>query len=311
MSNTSTARPAAIGAICARRTAAPNRSASNIGASATRWTGPWQVGHKTAHEYGRLANEVAKTLRAFDKSLELIVCGSSNSDMKTYPEWERVVLEHTYESVDHISLHMYFANRAKNTANYLALKRKARRLYRDDRLHHRVRARDQAQPQAGDDLVRRMERLVSFQQAGPRDPGRRGRVAACAAPARGHLQFRGRAAGRLHPQHVHPPQRRGAHRLHRPTRQRDRADHDRTRRSSVAADDLLPLRLRVQLRTRSRVAAGGVVARLRRRRRRQCALSRHLRGAKRGGKVDHAVRRQPARVGDSRRWPSTCTASAR
>ena len=32
--------------------------------------GPWQVGHKTAHEYGRLANEVAKTLRAFDKSLE-------------------------------------------------------------------------------------------------------------------------------------------------------------------------------------------------------------------------------------------------
>jgi alpha-N-arabinofuranosidase len=83
--------------------------------------GPWQVGHKTAHEYGRLANEVAKTLRAFDKSLELIVCGSSNSDMKTYPEWERVVLEHTYEAVDHISLHMYFANRAKNTANYLAL----------------------------------------------------------------------------------------------------------------------------------------------------------------------------------------------
>jgi alpha-N-arabinofuranosidase len=86
--------------------------------------GPWQVGHKTAHEYGRLANEVAKTLRAFDKSLELIVCGSSNSDMKTYPEWERVVLEHTYESVDHISLHMYFANRAKHTANYLALNQK-------------------------------------------------------------------------------------------------------------------------------------------------------------------------------------------
>ena len=86
--------------------------------------GPWQVGHKTADEYGRLANEVAKTLRAFDKKLELIVCGSSNSDMKTYPEWERIVLEHTYESVDHISLHMYFANRTRNTANYLALNHK-------------------------------------------------------------------------------------------------------------------------------------------------------------------------------------------
>jgi alpha-N-arabinofuranosidase len=86
--------------------------------------GPWQVGHKTADEYGRLANETAKALRAFDKSLELIVCGSSNSDMATYPEWERVVLEHTYDAVDHISLHMYFANRDDNTPNYLALNHK-------------------------------------------------------------------------------------------------------------------------------------------------------------------------------------------
>src|SRR6195952_2348157 len=86
--------------------------------------GPWQVGHKTADEYGRLASETAKTLRAFDKSLELIVCGSSHSNMPTYPDWERTVLEHTYESVDHISLHMYFANREKNTANYLALNHK-------------------------------------------------------------------------------------------------------------------------------------------------------------------------------------------
>ena len=86
--------------------------------------GPWQVGHKTADEYGRLANETAKTLRAFDKTLELVVCGSSNSDMKSYPEWERIVLEHSYEAVDYISLHMYFANREKNTANYLALNEK-------------------------------------------------------------------------------------------------------------------------------------------------------------------------------------------
>lgn len=83
--------------------------------------GPWQVGHKTAEEYGRLANETAKTLRAFDKSLELIVCGSSNSLMPTYPDWERTVLEHTYDSVDHISLHMYFNNHAGDTANYLAM----------------------------------------------------------------------------------------------------------------------------------------------------------------------------------------------
>jgi alpha-N-arabinofuranosidase len=86
--------------------------------------GPWQIGQKTAHEYGRVASETAKALRAFDPSLELVVCGSSNSDMPTYPEWERTVLEHTYDHIDHISLHMYFANKAKNTANYLALNHK-------------------------------------------------------------------------------------------------------------------------------------------------------------------------------------------
>lgn len=83
--------------------------------------GPWQIGHKDAEEYGKLANETAKALRAFDKSLELVVCGSSHSLMPTYPEWEATVLEHTYDVVDYISLHMYFANHEKNTANFLAL----------------------------------------------------------------------------------------------------------------------------------------------------------------------------------------------
>lgn len=82
--------------------------------------GPWQIGHKTADEYGRLAHETAKAMRAFDSSLELVVCGSSNAHMPTYPQWEATVLEHTYNEVDYISLHMYFENRAKDTANYLA-----------------------------------------------------------------------------------------------------------------------------------------------------------------------------------------------
>jgi alpha-N-arabinofuranosidase len=83
--------------------------------------GPWQVGHKTAEEYGHLANETAKALRGLDPTLELVVCGSSHSNMPTYPQWEATVLEATYEQVDYISLHMYFENYEKNTAEYLAL----------------------------------------------------------------------------------------------------------------------------------------------------------------------------------------------
>lgn len=86
--------------------------------------GPWQVGHKSAAEYGHLANETAKAMRAFDDKLELIVCGSSHSEMPSFPQWEATVLEQSYEQVDYISLHMYFENYEKNTAEYLALSEK-------------------------------------------------------------------------------------------------------------------------------------------------------------------------------------------
>ncbi|MBB6672394.1 arabinosylfuranosidase ArfA [Cohnella nanjingensis] len=83
--------------------------------------GPWQIGHKTAEEYGRLALETAKAMRLVDPAIELVACGSSNSTMPTFPQWEATTLEHTYEAVDYISLHQYYGNRDQDTANYLAL----------------------------------------------------------------------------------------------------------------------------------------------------------------------------------------------
>jgi alpha-N-arabinofuranosidase len=82
--------------------------------------GPWQIGHKTAQEYGRLAAETAKVMKLVDPSIELVVCGSSNSEMKTFISWEETVLDHTYEYVDYISLHNYYGNRDNNTEEYLA-----------------------------------------------------------------------------------------------------------------------------------------------------------------------------------------------
>lgn len=82
--------------------------------------GPWQIGHKTAEEYGRLANETAKAMRLVDPSIELVACGSSNIEMPTFPEWEATTLAHTYEEVDYISLHQYYGNPADDSASYLA-----------------------------------------------------------------------------------------------------------------------------------------------------------------------------------------------
>ena len=82
--------------------------------------GPWQLGAKTAEEYGRLAEETAKVMKAVDPSIELVACGSSGLLMPTFAEWEATVLDHTYEYVDYVSLHTYYGNRDNDTPNYLA-----------------------------------------------------------------------------------------------------------------------------------------------------------------------------------------------
>ena len=82
--------------------------------------GPWQIGHKTAEEYGRLANETAKVLKGLDPSIELVACGSSNSHMDTFGTWEATVLQHCYDSVDYISLHTYYDFRNNDSRTFLA-----------------------------------------------------------------------------------------------------------------------------------------------------------------------------------------------
>jgi len=82
--------------------------------------GPWQIGHKTAQEYGRIACETAKVMKWVDPSIEMVACGSSNSRMSTFGEWEATVLEHTYEYVDYISLHTYYGNPENDVKNFLA-----------------------------------------------------------------------------------------------------------------------------------------------------------------------------------------------
>ncbi len=81
--------------------------------------GPWQLGHRSADDYGKLAAQTARAMRSFDPSLELVVCGSSSASMPTFGEWERVVLTHTYDEVDYISCHAYYEDRG-DRASFLA-----------------------------------------------------------------------------------------------------------------------------------------------------------------------------------------------
>ena len=82
--------------------------------------GPWQMGHKTAYEYGRIAHEAGRMLKFVDPTVECVACGSSNSSMPTFGEWERIMLEESYDTTDYVSLHSYYGNRDDNTPDFLA-----------------------------------------------------------------------------------------------------------------------------------------------------------------------------------------------
>lgn len=59
--------------------------------------GPWQIGRLTADQYGQKAREAAKLMKWQDPSIQLIACGSSNDHLSTYPQWDRITLEHCWE----------------------------------------------------------------------------------------------------------------------------------------------------------------------------------------------------------------------
>jgi alpha-N-arabinofuranosidase len=82
--------------------------------------GPWQIGHKTAYEYGRLAAETGRAMKLLDPSLELVACGSSGVGMATFGEWERVVLGEAYEEVDLVSAHAYYWEEGGDLGSFLA-----------------------------------------------------------------------------------------------------------------------------------------------------------------------------------------------
>jgi alpha-N-arabinofuranosidase len=85
---------------------------------------PHQIGNMPATEYGRKVQNAARQMRIVDPSLQLIACGSTVPLVPTYLEWDRQVLEESYDEVDGISTHRYFGNEAEtggDTRKYLAL----------------------------------------------------------------------------------------------------------------------------------------------------------------------------------------------
>ena len=72
---------------------------------------PWELGHKDAEDYVKIAREAAKAMRAVDHTIKLVASGSSYYESTgKWVEWNRKVLTGLGDMINYISIHRYWEN---------------------------------------------------------------------------------------------------------------------------------------------------------------------------------------------------------
>jgi alpha-L-arabinofuranosidase len=72
---------------------------------------PWELGHKNADDYVKIAREAAKAMRSVDKTIRFVASGSSYYESSgIWVDWNRKVLEGLGDMIDYISIHRYWEN---------------------------------------------------------------------------------------------------------------------------------------------------------------------------------------------------------
>jgi len=83
--------------------------------------GPWQMGHRTAEDYGKFALEAAKLMKLTDPSIKLVAAGASNfRPGADWVGWNRTVIDWLKDYADYISMHLYVGNHDNDYAEFLA-----------------------------------------------------------------------------------------------------------------------------------------------------------------------------------------------
>src|SRR5579862_5364136 len=83
--------------------------------------GPWQMGHRSAEDYGKFALEAAKLMKWTDPNVKLIAAGSSNfGPTADWTGWNRTVLEYLKHHADYLSLQRYVGNADNDYYDFLA-----------------------------------------------------------------------------------------------------------------------------------------------------------------------------------------------
>ena len=72
---------------------------------------PWELGHKNADDYVKIAREAAKAMRAVDNNIKFVASGSSYYESTgKWVGWNRKVLKGLGDMIDYISIHRYWEN---------------------------------------------------------------------------------------------------------------------------------------------------------------------------------------------------------
>jgi alpha-N-arabinofuranosidase len=72
---------------------------------------PWELGHKEAADYVKIAREAAKAMRSVDNTIKFVASGSSYYESTgQWVEWNRKVLTGLGDMIDYISIHRYWEN---------------------------------------------------------------------------------------------------------------------------------------------------------------------------------------------------------
>ncbi|MBN2012235.1 alpha-N-arabinofuranosidase [candidate division KSB1 bacterium] len=70
---------------------------------------PWELGHKNADDYVKIAREAAKAMQSVDHSIKFVASGSSYYESTgQWVEWNRKVLTGLGDMIDYISIHRYW-----------------------------------------------------------------------------------------------------------------------------------------------------------------------------------------------------------
>ena len=72
---------------------------------------PWELGHKEAEDYVKIAREAAKAMRSVDNTIKFVASGSSYYESTgQWVEWNRKILTGLGDMISYLSIHRYWEN---------------------------------------------------------------------------------------------------------------------------------------------------------------------------------------------------------